>query len=164
MECWPAIPPITNHCRPLHAAAGVIYLLLHCTELHFALPWLRLSYINPATHLYVRAKHRCVCIPCPCLFHLLHMPPQSSSNVIAPCLSMSILTSVCVYLHPNVPLCRSAVSPALGFTALANIPAASYRACMLPISAAPPVAVVSACPPQRALAVPSQERPKVDRL
>ena len=41
-------------------------------------------------------------------------------------------------MHPNdVPLCRSAVSPELGFTALANIPAASYRACMLPISAAP---------------------------
>jgi hypothetical protein len=37
----------------------------------------------------------------------------------------------------NVSLCRSAVSPELGFTALANIPAASYRACMMPISAAP---------------------------
>ena len=110
MECWPAIPPITNHCRPLHAAAGVIYLLLHCTELHFALPWLRLSYINPATHLYVRAKHRCVCIPCPCLFHLLHMPPQSSSNVIphanpcqsSPHLGLRIPTSQCA----PMPLCR----------------------------------------------------------
>ena len=50
---------------------------------------------------------------------------------------MSITTSVCVYLHLNVPLCRSAVSPSLGFTALANIPAASYRACMVPSSAAP---------------------------
>lgn len=40
---------------------------------------------------------------------------------------MSILTSVCVYLHPNVPLCRSAVSPQLGFTALAN-----YPCCLLP--------------------------------
>lgn len=104
MECWPAIPPITNHCRPLHAAAGVIYLLLHCTELHFALPWLRLSYINPATHLYVRAKHHCVCIPCPSL----HMPPQSSSNVIPhanPCQSSP--RSAYTY----IPMCPYAALP-----------------------------------------------------
>ena len=63
----------------------------------------------------------------------LRMPPQSNSNVIMsinPHLGLRIPTS-------NVPLRRSAVSPELGFTALANIPAASYRACMLPISAAP---------------------------
>ena len=134
MECWSACQhnnksslPASCRCRGAALSTALVTAVyIKCNA--------------AATHLYVRAKHRCVCIAClsPCL----RRPPQGTSNVIL--LPVSIGPHRGLGMPTYIPMCPYAALPYHQSSASQHSPIS-----LLPLT------VPACCPfPQRLSACP----------